>query len=66
MQCNFIWWRWGESNSLPTRIGGTFYKFSQSFDVADSACTTNKAHRRHVAESVNAPRQERKEVDRLR
>lgn len=66
MQCNFIWWRWGESNSLPTRIGGTFYKFSQSFEVADSACTTNKAHRRHVAESFNAPRQECKEVDRLR
>ena len=61
-----FWWRWGESNSLPTRIGETFYKFSQSFEVADSVGTANKAHRRHVAESVNAPRQERKEVRRLR
>ena len=61
-----FWWRWGESNSLPTRIGETFYKFSQSFEVADSVGTANKAHRRHVAESVNASRQERKEVRRLR
>lgn len=61
-----FWWRWGESNSLPTRIGETFYKFSQSFEVADSVCTANKAYRRQVAESVNASQPERKEVDRLK